>query len=99
MLKSLTLKTVAILCILAIGLLHISPFQRTAEAHFDQEDCESMTDSCADTYDVVMDICYGSEANLPSDIHNMTKCELAVFLMGVACYMAEGVCKHVKNDH
>ena len=97
--KSLTLKTVAMLCILTMGFLYISPFQHRAEAHFDQAACDSATDSCENAYNIVMDVCYGSEANLPSGIHDMTKCELAVWLMGIACYMSEGICNHVKNDH
>ena len=80
--KSFTLKVIAMLFIFTVSFSPISLFQQSAQAHFDQAACDSATDLCGDWYDIVMNVCYSSEANKPSGIHGMTKCEYAVWIDG-----------------
>ena len=94
----------AVVCLLAVGLMIGTHFVMDVEAHFNAHSVETAFWGCSDAYNSVMPVCYGEDANivvpnLPAPYTGITSCEVQVNIMGQACCWYEAVDNHVNDEH
>jgi hypothetical protein len=91
MIKTVTVKSVAILLILSVAFMIVPAFQQNAGAD-NQRQCELWSDACSSAYNLMYYYCYSGE------VYDPDGCDSAYALMGYYCGWAQFYCEKAAQE-